>query len=154
MLEPARFLHRGYAFGLDALLLSLLFALTTLATPLEPLEDNFIYLFLLGSYRVVLEFFLGSTIGKAMLRLRVYYFDRQKQPHRAGKKLVLALLRNSWLLVMGLSWFWSPDSNFRSLLVILAVVVAFLSYRLRVVARNLNAEVLHIKPLSIWEDLD
>lgn len=152
VLEPARLLHRSYAFGLDALLLSIIFALTALVTPLEPLEDNFIYLFILGVYRAVFEFFLGSTIGKAMLRLRVYYFDRRKQPHNAGKKLALVLLRNSWLLVMGLSWFWSPDSSFRSLLVILAVIVAFLSYRLRVVGPNLNAEVLHIKPLSIWED--
>lgn len=151
VLEPARFLHRGYAFAYDALALSLVFTVLALVTPVEPLTDNFIYVFILGVYRVIFEFFLGGTVGKALLRLRVYYFDQRQRPHKPLKKLGLVILRNSWLLVAGLSWCWSPDSNFRSLLVILAVIVAFLSYRIRVVNRNLNAEVLHITRTGIWE---
>lgn len=152
--EPARLLHRGYAFIFDTFLLLIAVTLITAATPLNIVEDSFIYVFLLGVYRSLMEFFSGNTFGKALLRLRVCYFDRRGRERRSLSRLFRVMLRNGWLLVSGFALFLEPDSNLRSIVVILAGILALISYRINLIRPHLGALVLQLRTPDPWEELE
>lgn len=133
---------RGFSFWLDSMILSVLTVLVLWALPGYWQQNDLLFIFIVGVYRVICEFTWGRTIGKTLLSLRVLYRDRTGRERRGADRLVFVLLRHSWLLAAGPMWLWGSAADPGGLMFVLFLSMAFTSFRATVLDWLANARVI------------
>lgn len=133
---------RGFGFWFDSMLLTLATLALTWLLPGSGRLPDLVFMFIVGAYRVVCEFTWGRTIGKTLLNLQVLYRTGEGVERRGADRLMFVLLRNSWLLVAGPVWLWTPDADLGGLMVVLFISMFFTRFRATVLDVLARARVI------------